>query len=174
MSEPVAPVPEDRDWTYVITEGCAECGFVPFDPVLAPGRIRAVVPRFREVLARPSAADRPAPAVWSPLEYACHVRDVCRTMGHRVELMVATDGAWFANWDQDATAIEDRYWAQDPATVADELAAAAEDAAAVIEAVSGDTWQRRGIRSNGSEFTVATLAVYFLHDVDHHLHDVDG
>jgi hypothetical protein len=38
--------------------------------------------------------------------------------------------------------------------------------------VSGDAWERRGIRSNGSQFTVATLAVYFLHDVEHHLHDV--
>jgi hypothetical protein len=174
MSEPVAPVPEDRDWTYVIAEGCAECGFVPFDPVAAPRRIRAIVQRWREVLGRPTAADRPAPAVWSPLEYACHVRDVCRTMGHRVELMVETDGARFANWDQDATAIEDRYWAQDPETVADELAVAAADSASVLEAVSGDTWQRRGIRSNGSEFTVATLAVYFLHDVEHHLYDVEG
>ena len=44
----------------------------------------------------------------------------------------------------------------------------------MIDAVSGDTWERRGIRSNGSEFTVATLAVYFLHDVEHHLHDVEG
>jgi hypothetical protein len=174
MSEPVAPVPEDRDWTYVIAEGCAECGFIPFDPGAAPGRIRAIVPRWRGVLARPTAADRPAPAVWSPLEYACHVRDVCRIMGHRVELMVDTDGARFANWDQDATAIEDRYWAQDPETVADEIAVAAGDAASVIEAVTGDTWQRRGIRSNGSEFTVATLAVYFLHDVEHHLRDVEG
>ena len=173
MSEPVAPVPEDRDWTYVITEGCAECGFVPFEPTLAPARIRAIVPRWREVLARPSATDRHAPTVWSPLEYACHVRDVCRTMGHRVELMVATDGARFANWDQDATAIEDRYWEQDPAVVAEELAAAASDAASVIDAVEGDTWQRRGIRSNGSAFTVATLAVYFLHDVEHHLYDVE-
>ena len=27
-------------------------------------------------------------------------------------------------------------------------------------------------RSNGSVFTVGTLAVYFLHDVEHHLHDL--
>jgi len=28
------------------------------------------------------------------------------------------------------------------------------------------------VRSNGSQFTVETLAVYFLHDVEHHLYDV--
>jgi hypothetical protein len=110
--------------------------------------------------------------VWSPLEYGCHVRDVNRTMGRRIELMLAQDGALFANWDQDATAVEDRYWAQDPATVADELEVAAEQAAATLDDVSGDAWQRRGTRSNGSQFTVETLAVYFLHDVEHHLHDV--
>ena len=30
------------------------------------------------------------------------------------------------------------------------------------------------IRGNGSEFTVMTLAQCFLHDVVHHLHDVDA
>lgn len=93
-------------------------------------------------------------------------------MGRRVELMLAVDGTSFANWDQDATAIADRYWAQDPGRVADEYATAAELAAATLDIVSGDAWERRGIRTNGSQFTVATLAVYFLHDVEHHLHDV--
>ena len=93
-------------------------------------------------------------------------------MGRRIELMLAVDGTSFQNWDQDAAAIEDRYWSQDPATVADEIATAAELAAATLDVVSGDAWQRRGVRSNGSQFTVATLAVYFLHDVEHHLHDV--
>jgi len=172
MSEPSAPPPEDRDWTYVITQGCTECGFVPFDATQAATRLRASVPRWREALVRTSATTRPAPLVWSPLEYACHVRDVNATMGRRLELMLAEDGVTFENWDQDATAIEDRYWAQDPATVAEELGASAEKAAATLDSVSGDQWQRRGIRSNGSQFTVATLAVYFLHDVEHHLHDV--
>ena len=33
-------------------------------------------------------------------------------------------------------------------------------------------WDRPGRRSNGSVFTVDTLARYHLHDVEHHLHDV--
>jgi len=172
MSEPSAPPPEDRDWTYVITQGCTECGFTPFDHTLAAARLRETVPRWRAALAEASATARPAPLVWSPLEYGCHVRDVCRVMGRRVELMLAVDGTSFANWDQDATAIADRYWAQDPGKVADEYATAAELTAGTLDIVSGDAWERRGIRSNGSQFTVATLAVYFLHDVEHHLHDV--
>ena len=172
MSEPAAPPPEDRDWTYVITLGCTECGFTPFDATLAADRLRASVPRWRNALSGEAVRARPAPLTWSPLEYACHVRDVNRTMDGRLTLMLAEDGARFENWDQDATAVEDRYWEQDPAVVGDELATATEAAAATLESVPDDAWQRRGFRSNGSEFTVGTLAVYFVHDVEHHLHDV--
>ncbi len=31
-----------------------------------------------------------------------------------------------------------------------------------------------GRRSNGSVFTVETLAKYFLHDLEHHVRDVSG
>jgi hypothetical protein len=33
-------------------------------------------------------------------------------------------------------------------------------------------WSRRGLRSNGSEFTIASIAIYLLHDIVHHAHDV--
>ena len=66
---------------------------------------------------------RPRPDVWSPLEYACHVRDVFRLFDQRLGLMLAEDDPQFANWDQDDTAVDDRYGEQDPAVVAGELAA---------------------------------------------------
>jgi hypothetical protein len=28
------------------------------------------------------------------------------------------------------------------------------------------------LRSNGSEFTIATISIYHLHDIVHHAHDV--
>jgi hypothetical protein len=172
MSEPLAPPPEDRDWTFVTTVGCTECGFVPFDPTLAADRLRATLPRWGAALSSPTVRARPAPTTWSPLEYACHVRDVNTTMDGRLKLMLAEDGARFENWDQDAAAVEGRYWEQDPSVVGEELAVATEKAAATLDSVSEDDWQRRGFRSNGSEFTVGTLAVYFVHDVEHHLRDV--
>jgi hypothetical protein len=85
---------------------------------------------------------------------------------------LATDGVRFANWDQDAAAIEGRYWAEEPAQVAEQYAKAAAAAVATFSSVSGADWLRRGVRSNGSEFTVATLGVYFVHDLEHHLYDV--
>ena len=55
--------------------------------------------------------------------------------------------------------------------------AAAEAVAARYDALpdaSEETWARKGFRSNGSEFTVDSLARYHLHDVLHHSHDVHG
>ena len=61
---------------------------------------------------------------------------------------------------------------QDPATVATELFDAAGIVADTYANVPTDAWSRRGLRSNGSEFTVATIAIYHLHDIAHHAYDV--
>lgn len=175
MSEPAIPVPDDKDWTFVITEGCPECGFDPsYDVTTTGARLRETVPRWDEALHRPHVADRPAATTWSTLEYACHVRDVCTVFRERLTLMLTEDEARFADWDQDAAAVEQRYWAQAPAVVAHDLAAEAAATAALFDRVHPDQWGRRGVRSNGSQFTIATFAVYFLHDVEHHLYDVDA
>jgi len=48
----------------------------------------------------------------------------------------------------------------------------AEATASAFDAVAGARWRRPGRRSDGASFTVETFAVYFLHDVVHHVHDV--
>jgi hypothetical protein len=118
--------------------------------------------------------DRPDDATWSPLEYAAHVRDVFRIFRERLHLMLEQDAPAFANWDQDATAIADRYSEQDPAVVAEELVAAADALARDYSAVDDADLGRTGLRSDGSTFTVESLARYFIHDPVHHLHDVAG
>jgi DinB superfamily len=170
------PVPEDKDWTFVLDAPCTECGFVAedIDVTELPSLVLAATTPWTGVLARADATVRPAPQVWSPLEYACHVRDVLRVFAGRVELIRTQDDPLFPNWDQDATAIEDRYWEQDPTVVADELRQAAGTIAAAWASVSPDEWGRPGTRSNGSRFTLDTLGRYFLHDIVHHLHDVGG
>jgi len=60
---------------------------------------------------------RSDPAAWSLLEYACHVRDVYRRYNARIVLMLGEEDPRFPNWDQDASAIDDGYDAQDPARV---------------------------------------------------------
>jgi hypothetical protein len=172
--EYVPAEPDDKDWTWVLADRCAECGFgaqdVPAGQI--PATIRDLVPRYRAALNRRDSTVRPAPTVWSVLEYGAHVRDVHRVFAERLALMLGQDDPLFANWDQDATAREDRYDLQDPGRVADELADAAEVFAAALERVTGDQWHRTGRRSNGSVFSVTTLSEYYLHDVVHHLHDI--
>ena len=166
--------PDTKDWTWVLDRPCPECGYdaATTDPSGVGDAVRAAVPRWQAALARPDARQRPQPTVWSPLEYGAHVRDVLRIFDERLRLMLAQDDPLFANWDQDATAVAERYDLQDPALVSDELAAAAAVIAADFDAVPADAWDRPGRRSNGSVFTVASFAVYFLHDVVHHLWDV--
>lgn len=174
MSEPPPIEPDTKDWTWVLDRPCPECGYdaTAVDQHAFGAALRATVPRWTRALARPDARVRPASTTWSPLEYGAHVRDAFRVFDERLRLMLAEDDPLFANWDQDAAALADRYDLQDPLVVAGELAAAAEAIAADFDAVPPDTWRRPGRRSNGSVFTVASLGAYLLHDVAHHLHDV--
>lgn len=169
-------VPDDKDWTWVLARPCPECSFdsSTVTPSTVPGSIENMLPRWRAVLRRPDAAERPDDSTWSALEYACHVRDVLSLFDQRLNLMLDSDDARFADWDQDRTAVEKDYANADPALVSAELAAEGKQAAESFAAVRESEWDRKGLRSNGSEFTVLTLSRYFLHDLVHHLHDVNG
>lgn len=174
MEAPQAPVPDDKDWTFVLQRSCPECGYTAagVDATLLPSLIRTATSPWAEVLARPDVAVRPADQVWSPLEYACHVRDVLAVFSERIELVRSEDNPTFTNWDQDATAITQRYWAEDPVVVAVQIEAAADHNAKLWAEVGEHEWQRPATRSNGSKFTLETLGTYELHDLIHHLHDV--
>jgi hypothetical protein len=166
--------PDTKDWTWVLHEQCPECGYdaATVEPATIGERTRAAVPRWQAALARADVQDRPSDDVWSPLEYACHVRDVFTIFDERLHLLLTVEGAQFANWDQDVTAVESRYDEQDPAAVSAELARAGARIAARFDAVSGGQWDRTAERSDGAVFTTRTFGRYFLHDIEHHLHDV--
>ena len=102
------------------------------------------------------------------------MRDVFHRYEGRLELMLTEADPLFPDWDQDRTAVEDRYGEQDPATVAVELGEAAGVLADHFVDVSGDEWHRTGARDDGSRFTIATFARYLVHDPIHHLYDVTG
>jgi hypothetical protein len=168
----MAIVPDEKDWTWVIEQPCAECGY---DSVTV-GRedvgpmIRANAAAWTHILGRGDAVRRrPRPDVWSPLEYGCHVRDVCRIYDYRLGLILQEDDPTYPNWDQDETAVTERYGEQDPAVVARELRAAADQLAARFDAVRDDEWSRTGNRSDGARFTVDTFARYLVHDIVHHV-----
>jgi hypothetical protein len=166
--------PDTKDWTWVLTRPCPDCGFVASATERGGfgDAVRANAAAFADALSGPGATRRPTPDVWSATEYACHVRDVHTIFDQRVRSMLDRDEPTFPNWDQDETAVEQRYDLQDPGEVAPALLAAADQVAATYDAVPDGAWERRGLRSNGSEFTVDSIARYHLHDVVHHLWDV--
>ncbi len=170
------PQPDRKDWTWVLDRPCPECGFEAsiIDVEGVGAAIRDNVATWVEILSDDEQVvrRRPHPTTWSALEYACHVRDVFRLFDERLGLMLSEDGPRYANWDQDTTAVEQRYDQQDPALVSDELAFAGAALAAHFDAVSGEQWARTGYRSDGAEFTIESFAVYFIHDPIHHVHDV--
>jgi hypothetical protein len=168
--------PDTKDWTWVLDRRCPDCGFdargVAATEVAA--RIDRNAAAWREVLAAPGASARPVPTRWSPLEYACHVRDVHLVFAGRAGAMLTQEDPSFPDWNQDEAAVSGRYATQAAAPVADELVVAAARASGIYRDVPADGWQRPGRRSNGSTFTVESLARYHLHDVEHHLFDVAG
>jgi hypothetical protein len=173
-TDPVTP--DTKDWTWVLDRRCPDCGFDParVSHTEVAERIATDATHWVDRLTRSGVRQRPEPDVWSILEYGCHIRDVHRIFAHRVRLMLTEDVPRFPNWDQDATALADDYGAQDPAVVALELFDAATTVSDTYRSVPEDAWSRRGLRSNGSEFTIATIALYHLHDIAHHAWDVTG
>ena len=124
-SDPITP--DTKDWTWVLSRPCDDCGFDAAAQDLAdlPRLVHDTAMRWSEVLARSAVGVRPAPGVWSPLEYGCHVRDVHVLFAQRLRSMLEEDTPTFASWDQDATAVADDYGSQDATTVAVELVEAA-------------------------------------------------
>ncbi|MFG3227024.1 DinB family protein [Kitasatospora sp. NPDC048194] len=173
-----AVVPDTKDWTWVLERPCPDCGLDTPGVVATDvaAMVRANADRWLAVLAgdEEELRRRPSPGVWSDLEYACHVRDVFRLFLVRLNLMLDQEDPLFANWDQDETAVAERYGEQRPQALAGELAEAAEALAAGFEAVAAGQWRRTGNRSDGARFTVESFARYLIHDPVHHLYDVTG
>jgi hypothetical protein len=169
-------VRDTKDWTWVLDRVCDECGYdarsVSRGDV--PSTTRRCAAAWLEVLATPGVRRRPDLDTWSPLEYACHVRDVFQIFDERLQLMLEEADPLFANWDQDETAVIDRYWEQDPVVVSRALLERADRIARRFAAVTDAQWSRTGRRSDGAGFTVDSFARYFLHDPVHHLHDVQA
>nr|WP_314141354.1 DinB family protein [uncultured Rhodococcus sp.] len=168
--------PDTKNWTWVLERACPDCGFdssaVDYDDI--PDLIRADVERWEAVLRRDDVALRPDDSTWSALEYAAHVRDAHRIFRTRLALVLTEDDPEFANWDQDATALAEDYNTQNPAEVASELGDAARTLADDFAAVPPEDRHRTGRRSDGSNFSVESLAAYYIHDPIHHLWDVRG
>lgn len=160
---------------------CDECGFAYTDlaPDDVPTALRGFARRYRAPLTRFLPGEdgdsilrrRPAPGTWSALEYAAHVRDVFDSYHRWVTLTLAEERPVLEGLDPDTLAADRRYNDDDPAAVADALAANAERLAATLEAVAGEAWDRVGLR-RGEERSVLFTARRAVHEGHHHLLDI--
>ena len=117
---------------------------------------------------------RPAPDVWSALEYAAHTRDALAFYVERIQRVLAEDRPTLTKvgW---STQAEARGWNDEaPADVAATLRTTTESLADLLDGLDADQWQRVGLSSEGTgdERTVRVLAERAVHEGHHHLLDI--
>ncbi|CAG7621680.1 DinB family protein [Actinacidiphila bryophytorum] len=157
---------------------CAECGFTydltlaPAVPASARSRADAVAGLLR---AEPAVLRRrPAPDVWSPLEYACHLRDMLLVQRERVLAARRLDTPVAEPMGRDERVGHDGYAGQDPADVARQLRDAALLFAGTLTRLSPADWDRTLIYTypERQERTLRWLAQHTLHELVHHTQDI--
>lgn len=162
---------------------CGECGYVydtPRDDI-GPA-LRAGAADHAERLAGTDSGDlraRTVDGTWSPLEYACHVRDVLLEQDLRIGRTQTEDEPAFAQMGggvgREALVVDRRYNQQAPATVASELEQAAAALADRLDTLDPAGWGRTGIYNfpEPRPRTAEWIACHTIHEVRHHLLDVD-
>jgi hypothetical protein len=117
----------------------------------------------------------PISGVWSALEYACHARDVLVVQLVRVERAQSEDEPEYVPMGRDELVERDRYNEQSPARVADEITASADALADFLDDLDDDGWSRTGIYNYPTREarTVEWMADHTVHELVHHLVDVD-
>jgi len=157
---------------------CDECGF-EYDLDLAPSAGRMIVERVVELcgLIGNGSVDvsrRRDPAVWSPLEYACHVRDVLLVQRERVLAARRFERPSFDPMGRDERVQHDGYADQHPADVVRQLTDAASLFANVLSRLGPTDWDRTVMYNYPSRFerSLRWVAVHTIHEVQHHLLDV--
>ncbi|MFE7796740.1 DinB family protein [Nocardia sp. NPDC057440] len=117
---------------------------------------------------------RARPEVWSPLEYACHMRDVLLAQRERVLLTRREDRPTAQSMGRDERVEHEGYAEQRPADVARQLGDAALLLANVLDRLAAADWDRTIIYlfPEPQERSVRWVAVHTLHELRHHLLDM--
>jgi hypothetical protein len=160
------------------TYRCEGCGFV-YDLSKAATAARGLPERIAEVAAILRDRDielraRRQPAVWSPLEYGCHLRDMLLVQRERVLAARRTDRLECPPSGRDERVEHDGYAQQEPQDVARQLADAAQMFSNVLARLDGDDWDRTVIYSYPEmrERSLRWVAIHTVHEAQHHLFDI--
>lgn len=157
---------------------CAECGF-EYDLTRVDAVGVGILERAEllgQLITDPRAAvrSRREPEIWSPLEYACHVRDVLLVQRERVLLARRRENPALEPMGRDERVDHDGYSEQAPDDAARQLGDAARLFTNVLSRLNSDDWQRTMIYNYPAptERSLAWVALHTLHELEHHLLDV--
>jgi hypothetical protein len=149
--------------------------FAEIDVPDALAAIRAIPQQIRDAVATASDIElrrRPAAAIWSPIEYVCHVRDVYATYTIRLHRARTENAPAVEPMFSDLRAVRFRYVNLPLAPVLDQLddhvAGFVEEAATL----TSRDWQRTVARRPDEVRTAGWLVRQALHEGRHHLNDI--
>lgn len=170
-----------------MTSPCEECGFDYSAPDAGelPDAVVELASAFADFFrtarsaqgsppARSFVRARPAPGVWSALEYGCHVRDVLLVQRERVLAALRMDDFVAVPMGRDERVEHDGYAEQDPADVVRQLQDAAMLFVNVLRRLEPSDWDRT-LRYPYPEPVPQTLlwvARHTVHELQHHLMDI--
>ena len=117
---------------------------------------------------------RPAPDVWSAIEYACHVRDVLEVQRHRIAQCLAEDRPVYAPMDRTGRVKELKYEDQDPMEVAAALMRFAREFGAAARVLTPPQLGRLGLYNYPvrAPRTLGWVIRHTAHEIQHHRHDI--
>lgn len=117
---------------------------------------------------------RRRPGQWSPLEYACHLRDMLLVQRERVLAARRTNTPDCLPMGRDERVAHDGYAEQEPEDVARQLADAAQLFANVLTRLAPDDWERELVYHypETCEQSLRWVAVHTMHEAQHHLLDI--
>ena len=116
---------------------------------------------------------RPAPEVWSALEYAAHVRDVIAFYADRIERVLAEERPRMVAADFSSMPERRGYLGYDPLAVLDAIGSSSRSVELRLRGLAPEQWNRVGLGVDGDERTLVVLARRLAHDGHHHLMDLD-
>jgi hypothetical protein len=157
---------------------CDECGF-RYSATAAdiPSALTALAARYGTVLTTTplaSLAARPAPETWSPLEYACHFRDILFMQRERLYQGLIEQKPNFIPMYREQRVTVGRYNDQSPAEVADAIGVGALLLGRLAESMDDAQWQRACIYNYPApaERSLLWMMQHTTHEGEHHLVDI--
>lgn len=156
---------------------CDECGYRSSDlarEVLGEALVKRTAAVIETLSDAASLRERPAPEVWSALEYGCHLRDVLDVQRNRIGQALVEETPAFEPMRREERVTELAYNERDPEAVAADLAANAEALAATVSDLDDEGWERTGIYNwpQTAERSVEWIVRNTVHELVHHRRDI--